>query len=342
MKQYLGFSRDHSRSMYNITRPAARDYNDNISAVQEAARLNNLDTIVSVVKCGVGMPAEVVREVVNSNVQVLQPIPESSYIADGAGTPLWDSVGELIEIMAAAPDANDPAVSFLIMAITDGEENSSKRWPTQRISSKIQELQASDRWTFVFRVPRGYAARLTRFGIHPGNILEWDQTERGVEVASAATRSAFTSYYTNRSQGATSTNKFYADLSTVSIKEVRNNLVDISNQIRRYFVVPESNGVAIKSFMEQHDVPYQIGTVFYQLTKTEKVQPSKNICICDKTTRAVYSGAAARDLLGLPHGSYISLAPHKLGNYDVYIQSTSVNRKLVGGTTILYWLQALI
>src|SRR5262245_47054417 len=103
MKSYVGISRDHSRSMYPITRSAAKDYNDNIAAIREAAITNNLDTIVSVVKCGVGWRALVERETVNSNVQVLRPIDQ--YIADGSGTPLWDSVGELIEIMAGVPDA---------------------------------------------------------------------------------------------------------------------------------------------------------------------------------------------------------------------------------------------
>ena len=336
MKQYIGFSRDHSRSMTMITRPAARDYNANILSIQEAARANDLDTIVSVVKCGVGIHARVDREVINSNVHVLQPILEHAYIADGSGTPLWDSVGELIETLSAVPDAADPEVSFLVMVITDGEENCSRKWSSERLSEKIRALQASDRWTFAFRVPRGYGARLgQRLGIPEGNILEWDQTARGIETASIATSSAMQSYFTNRSQGIASTSKFYADLSKLSLNEVRQNLHDISPQVSRYQVQPLDHGVMIKTFIERYK-PYEIGCAFYQLTKTEKVQQSKRICICDRKTGAIYTGTSARDLLGLPHYGAITLAPHNLGNYDVFVQSTSVNRKLVGGTTVLY------
>jgi hypothetical protein len=268
-------------------------------------------------------------------VQILQPIPEHSYIADGSGTPLWDSVGELIEIMSAVPDAADPEVSFLVMVITDGQENHSQRWSAQRLSEKIRELQASDRWTFVFRVPRGYTAVLARFGIPEGNILEWDQTARGVEVASKTTQSAVSSYFTNRTQGVRSTSKFFADLSRVSATTVKHALHDISGQVSRYFVDPSVHGVAIREFVERH-APFQVGRAFYQLTKTEKVQDHKTICLCDRKTGAIYSGTAARDLLGLPHYGIITLTPHNLGNYDVFVQSTSVNRKLVGGTTVLY------
>jgi hypothetical protein len=199
-------------------------------------------------------------------------------------------------------------------------------------------LQASDRWTFVFRVPRGYANGLVRLGIPAGNILEWDQTTRGVEVASAATQTAMSSYFDNRSRGLTSTNKFYADLSTLSSKTVKQALRNISAEVSCYFVAPEKHGIAIKTFMDEHG-GFRLGTAYYQLSKTEKVQEHKTICICDRDTHAIYGGAAARDLLGLPHHGAISLTPHRLGNYDVFVQSTSVNRKLVGGTTVLYWPQ---
>jgi len=117
---------------------------------------------------------------------------------------------------------------------------------------------------------------------------------------------------------------------------VKQTLCDISSRVTRYFVDPPSHGIAVKAFIEKH-VPFRVGAVYYQLTKTEKVQDHKNICLCDRSSNAIYSGVAARDLLGLPHYGLITLAPHKLGHYDVFVQSTSVNRKLVGGTTVLYW-----
>jgi hypothetical protein len=337
MKNYIGISMDHSRSMYNISRAAARDYNANIQAFKQAAITQEIDTIVSVVKCGVGYQARVDRETLNSNVQVLKPINETAYITDGAGTPLWDSVGDLIETMSAVPDAANPEVSFLVMVITDGHENCSQKWRAETLSRKIQELQASDRWTFVFRVPRGYKRSLVQYGIPEGNILEWDQTERGVAAASEATSAAIESYYTQRKTGQTSTNKFYADLSKVSVKEVKQALVDISQNVKKYTVAHTDDGVAIKAFVEKLGHPYKTGSTFYQLSKTETVQEYKQICIRDRTSGAIYSGVNARDLLGLPHTGSIKLAPHNLGNYDVFVQSTSVNRKLIGNTTVLYF-----
>jgi len=345
MKNYIGISRDHSGSMTMIARAAARDYNDNIAAIQEAATQNNQDTIISVVKCGSGRPAKVEREVINSNVHVLKPIAEGKYNTDGNSTPLFDSVGELIQLLEDVPDANDINVSFLVMVITDGQENSSKTWNGASIGKKIRELQATDRWTFVFRVPRGSARELSKLGIPEGNILEWDQTDHGVQIATQATRSAVGSYYSARALGKTSTDKFYADLSTVTLKEVKKSLVDISPEISIWPVTIKDNGSQIRDFVERHlpkNHAMSKGTAFYELTKTEAIQEYKQICIKDKKSNSVYSGPSARDLLGLPDYGEIKLAPGNHGNYTIFVQSTSVNRKLVSNSSLLYWPNAVV
>ncbi len=337
MKNYIGISRDHSGSMSMIALAAGRDYNDNIAAIKEGAAEHNIDTIVSVVKCGAGRPAKVVREVVNSNISTLKPIPDGKYIADGNSTPLFDSVGDLIEQLQAVPDANDPEVSFVVMIITDGQENSSQKWTGPMIGQKIKELQATDRWTFAFRVPRGEKRSLMRYGIPEGNILEWDQTDRGVQAATVATRSAFKGFYAARSAGVKSTDKFYADLSTVSLKEVKAALVDISKQVDVYRVDKINDGVQIRDFVEAQGITFTKGCAFYQLSKTETVQEYKQIAIRDKISGAVYSGFGARDMLGLPHYGEVKLAPGQHGQYDIFVQSTSVNRKLVDGTNVMIW-----
>jgi hypothetical protein len=337
MKQYVGISRDHSQSMAHIARPACRDYNNNIATIQIAARENAIDTIVNVVKCGVGTKAAVIRETVNSNVQVLRAIPEAQYVADGYGTPLFDSIGELIEMMAAVPDADDLEVSFLVMVITDGQENRSGRWTAARLTEKIKQLQNTDRWTFVFRVPKGDAKTLIRHGIHPGNILEWEQTDRGVEVASAATSTAFNRFYAARSKGETSTTRFYADLSQLSTQEVKANLEDISGLILQLYVPIEQNRIEIREFVTTRNGSYSQGSAYYQLTKTEKVQERKHIIIQDKTTAKFYTGRVARQMLGFPDSGQITVSPRALGNYKVFVQSMSVNRHLMGDTNVVIY-----
>jgi len=341
MRSYVGFSRDHSGSMRTIAHAAARDYNSKIESVRLSSQQNNLDTLVSVVECGYGETDRVRRVVINANSNVLQPIPEMSYVADGRGTPLWDSVGELIEIFEATPDASNKDVSFLVFIITDGVENSSRKYTARSLANKIRELTYTDRWTFVFRVPRGNGRKIANdLGISQGNIQEWDQTDKGVEVAAQRDAEAFTQYFTARSSGVTSTQKFYADLSNVSSADVVKAAEDISSEVMLWPVGAGDDGAEIRPFIEArlNGAPMLKGSAFYMLTKTEpKVQDYKKIILRDKTTNMIYGGDATRQMLGLPSYGDIRLAPKNLGNFDVFIQSTSVNRKLTKGSQVLYW-----
>lgn len=333
MKQYVAIIRDHSQSMRTLVKGAAKDYNANLEAIQKAARETGLDTILNVVKCGVGWDASVVRDVVNSNVYVVEPISEKNYEASGTGTPLFDSVNEAITLMRNVPDADSPDVTFLVMVITDGEENRSKDKNGLHMQQSIAQLQATDRWTFVFRVPKGYGATLRRFGVPAGNIAEWEQTERGMERSTQITTSGISTYMNNVSRGIKSTDKFYADLSNISQTQVKSILNRIYPMVIDN-VSSHEDGMAIKTFVEQRN-NYNLGEWYYELTKTEKIQDSKKIIVFDRGSNMYYTGNDARSLLGFPSYGEIKVVPGNLGSYKVFVQSTSVNRKLVGGTKLI-------
>jgi hypothetical protein len=341
IKNYIGFSLDFSLSMNQITEAARRDYNSNIATVKEEAIAQSQDTIVSVVKCGVGRPAKNEFMLQNASVTALKPLDD--YKASGSATPLFDSVNLLIEQFKAMPDANKETVSFLIMVTTDGGDNAS-HISGDALGREIKRLQATDRWTFVFRVPRGYKRQLESYGIPGSNILEWDQTTRGVEVATKATTSAMSNYYSARSAGLKSTSTFYTDLSDVKTKDVKAVLTDISGEVDIFKVLAAEDGEQIQPFVERRTgKPYVKGAAFYELTKTERrVQDYKKIVIKDKKSAVVYGGAAARDLLGLPQTGDVRLVPsdHK-EKFVIFIQSTSTNRKLFQGSSVLYWPNAV-
>jgi hypothetical protein len=329
--------------MGGIASAAAKDYNSNISTIKEEAIAYSQDTIVSVVKCGTGRPASNVFETTLASVTALKTLDPQAYKADGSSTPLFDSVGDLIEQFKRQPDAHLETVSFLVMVITDGDDNSSKRYSGSTIGREIVRLQATDRWTFVFRVPRGSKRRLEALGIPGGNILEWDQTAKGVEVATAATTQAMKGFYAARSAGVKSTSTFYTDLSDVKTKDVKAALTDISDQVNIYKVLAADDGTEIMPFVESRTgKPYVKGAAFYELTKTERrVQDYKKIVIKDKKSAVVYGGAAARDLLGLPQSGDVRLVPGDHSKFTIFIQSTSTNRKLFQGSSVLYWCDAV-
>jgi hypothetical protein len=56
----------------------------------------------------------------------------------------------------------------------------------------------------------------------------------------------------------------------------------------------------------------------------------------DRKSGDMFEGKAARDMLGLPEDSTARIKPTSLDKYMVFVQSTSVNRKLIGKTKFLY------
>lgn len=92
----------------------------------------------------------------------------------------------------------------------------------------------------------------------------------------------------------------------------------------------------IRDFVESHGIPFVKGRGFYQFTKSEDVQDYKEIILKDKNTGDMFVGARARILLGLPGTGTVRIRPSHLDKYVPYVQSTSVNRKLIGGTEFLY------
>lgn len=337
-KQYIGVSRDHSGSMRNIATAAMKDYNRQIEAIRSASDKHLIDTIVSVVNCGIkgnlGGRGVVERAVQNSSVYALKPM--SDYPANGASTPLFDSVLELINILQSVPDYHSNDVSFLIQVITDGYNNDSKI-TGQELGRKIHTLQSTDKWSFTFRVPRGNKSVLTSIGIPEGNILEWDQTNQGMDISSAATTQAYDKFYTDRTKGLTSTRGFYSDLSKVTSSSVKKKLTNITQELNIYSV--DKEGEAIQKFVERKtNAPLVKGTVFYELTKYERaIQDHKQIAIQDLKQGGFYSGKNARSLLGLPETGSVSISPGDHAHYKIFVQSTSINRKLKKGTSVLHW-----
>lgn len=346
-KQYVGLVRDHSASMSNIASAALNDYNDLIGVIKKAADKEDIDTIASAVECGRGSRGEVRVDFQNSSIARLKPL--LSYVTDGGGTPLFDSVAQVIDILEKAPDAKDSDVSFLVMVVTDGLDNGSSKYTGRSLGDRITRLQASDRWTFTFRVPYGGKRNLVALGIPAGNIIEWEQTERGMRESSVITAASVSNYFSGVSRGMRSSTGFYADASAVTKGQVKSTMTNISSEVRIWPVARQDANVRnaagdgpfaeIAPFVEQKTrTIYKRGSAFYELVKTEKaVQSTKLIIIRSRKDGAVYAGQSARDLLNLPTQGTIKLTPGDFGDWEIFIQSTSSNRHLPVGTKVLYW-----
>lgn len=331
MKNYIGFCDDHSGSMSVLTKAAIADSNANITAVKNAATAEEQDTIVYRNE----FSSYVRRTVINSNPHVLKSV--NSWDTGGM-TALYDAIGDMIEQLQAVPDYGRNDVSFLVIATTDGDENVSQKYTPLKLKELITELQNTERWTFVLRVPKGQKHTVINLGIPEGNIQEWDTTTAGMQASTAATTQAMGNFMRQRSTGVRGSSTFYAGVEKVDTAKL--DVVD-PKKLSQYKVGTHNgdfDGMMIRDFILARRMRYLKGAAFYQLVKTEaKVQPDKLILIQDRATGAVYCGKDARKMIGLPTDSNARLHPGDHQNYNIFIQSFSINRKMPMGTGVIYW-----
>ena len=98
--------------------------------------------------------------------------------------------------------------------------------------------------------------------------------------------------------------------------------------------------ISIRGFVEGNGLSYKAGKGYYQLTKTEEIQERKEILMVKKDTdETITDTDKCREMLGIGRirqNFNPRTKPDIMREYDVYVQSTSYNRKLVGGTKFLY------
>lgn len=238
--------------------------------------------------------------------------------------------------------------AFLVYVLTDGEENDS-RLAHFTLGHKLKILKEKESktnvgWTVAVLVPNTYGVfEAKRLGFEPNNITVWDtRSDQGLFEAETVVNKSLDNFFTNRAQGIRSTTGlFQLDTSLLEPAVVKSALTEVKKG--NYLTLPvttpanifDKKALEIKHFVEQAtQIPYILGSAYYQLTKREEIQPQKIVAVRDKYSGNVYTGPQARQLLGLPDYS-VKVSPSDNDKYDIFVQSTSPNRKLVPGTNLL-------
>jgi uncharacterized protein YegL len=322
----VGLVIDCSGSMMNVFEEALRQLKKNISDLRGNSIRFGQETRISLLAFGT------TSKWVLKDCDIADALIPSTLRCDLGGTALFDAVDEMMEHLNSFQDRGKNQ-SFLVSILTDGEERDSRNTTAYYLSSAIKRQQATDRWSFVFSGPPGSRRQIvSTLGLPEGNTIEWEQNIEGVRNLGSSISRGFSNYYGSRAAGHASTKGFFTtDLSKVKSSDVQKKLDDIRPQVKIWEVPRE---VAIREFVEDKLGTYTLGSAYYQLSKDELVQGHKDVLVMKKGERPIYGGFQARQLLGLPSGD-VKLRPGNHGAWDVFIQSTSVNRKLVRGTKLI-------
>ncbi|MFJ6940177.1 vWA domain-containing protein [Streptomyces sp. NPDC101132] len=234
--------------------------------------------------------------------------------------------------------------SFLTFVLTDGQENASHRCPgapskdpralVRAVATMIETQQ--DNWTLAVLVPDQMGKReAMQYGFPKDNIAVWDATStRGMEEAGQVIQEATEKFMVGRTKGIRGSRAVFSTgadaVNKDTIAAAGLTAVDPSG----YELIPVARETAIREWVVESGHTYRTGCAFYQLSKPEKIQARKRIAVLEKGTDKVYTGPEARTLLGLPD-SEVRIRPDHNDDFTIFVQSTSVNRKLIPSTRLL-------
>jgi hypothetical protein len=253
------------------------------------------------------------------------------YRPDG-GTALIDATMMAISELRETPERyGDHA--FLIYVLTDGEENSSRTYGAVNLTTCITGLR--DHWTVAALVPNQLGKHeAKRFGFPPDNIAIWDASSAaGVSEVGATIREATERFMVDRAKGVRGSRSIFSTGADAVNNATVSALTPLDSS--KYMLIPVTEDTPIRQWVEDCGLTYRVGSAMYQLTKTELIQHGKAVAIRNKKTGVVYSGPQARGIIGLPDID-VRVKPDKNPEYEIYITSTSVNRKLIAGTKLMY------
>jgi hypothetical protein len=118
--------------------------------------------------------------------------------------------------------------------------------------------------------------------------------------------------------------------------------VKIEDLGSRFQVMDIDEDCEIREFVRAQGIEFEKGRGFYEFTKTVDIQSYKEVIAQDRATGAIISGSEARKVLGIPEGNaHVRPTKEVLAKYVGFVQSTSVNRKLLRGTKFLYEIKEL-
>lgn len=326
---HIAFVIDKSGSMDRLTDKVVAVFDKQIARLARRSQELDQETRVSVY-----LFDNTTQCVVYDKDVLRLPSLKDVYHASG-GTALLDATGKAIEDLGKTPELYGEH-SFLVYVLTDGEENSSRAYSPSKLSKTIANLP--DHWTFAAFVPDQNGVHEAKgFGFPKDNISVWSATGKGLEDAGEHMFKATDNFMENRAKGVRGTRSLLSfDTSGVTKKAVKANLDALkATEYSIHHVRKTDAGSQIRDFVEKvTKKPYRQGSAYYQLTKKENVQSRKNICLREDSTGKIYTGDAVRDMLGLP-AHEVRVEPTDHPQFTFFVQSTSVNRKLVDGTCVI-------
>lgn len=164
-RTYIAIILDKSGSMESIRESTIKGYNEQVQQIKMNSK--DLETYVSLITFN----GNVYEHLWNKPADELTLTDDSGYVTIGS-TAMLDAVGYTINKLCETTDVADKFNAYLIIVISDGEENASAHYNVDNLRELIQSRQDAKNWTFTYiGCDKSYLNKLaTHMNIGVGNV----------------------------------------------------------------------------------------------------------------------------------------------------------------------------
>lgn len=205
LKNHVAFILDRSGSMESIRDVTISAFNEQIQSIKRSSAAEGQQTDVSLFTFS-NRPDE--PTFFTAPVESLVELNRESYRPDG-GTALYDTILEATRRLSNLKDANDSETAFLVVILSDGDENASQA-TGEDVAKRLEALNETKKWTFTYL---GCSAadliKMRNIGISASNSRSFIATAAGVAGTTALNNTATAHYFASRSAGLTSSDCLY-------------------------------------------------------------------------------------------------------------------------------------
>ena len=198
-KTYIAFVLDKSGSMDCVRDNTISAFNEQMQEIRANSHKTG-ETLLSLVQ----FSGSVDETFFNIPIDEIEGELDSSQYQPSGSTAMYDAVGYTINKLQRWDEPGD--VGFLVIILSDGMENASRKFTGHQVSSLRKELETTGRWTFQYI---GCDANAIKEAVGLGfQTCSYSNTDQGWNKVSGQMRSAFVAYADNRHVGATSVSNF--------------------------------------------------------------------------------------------------------------------------------------
>jgi uncharacterized protein YegL len=203
---------DQSGSMCTTKVQAVQGYNEQIQQMKLNAKDQNiLGSLVT-------FNGEVFEHLWCEEATNLAEATVEDYVTEGS-TAMRDAIGYTVEKLLKTTDSKDDDVAYLVVIISDGEENASRHYSVESLKELIQSVQKTGKWTFTYMgCDDEYIKKVAKETAIPlANMAKWSNASPELATRGMVhNRKCLDAFYQDRLIGSSGSSSVYANCAVMS------------------------------------------------------------------------------------------------------------------------------